>query len=199
MSLIEDVQAAEVALAELGPLPYVLPLGPLAPLVAGAFSGASRADWVVCGPRERVGAVLRGCGLDRLVDAAAGARPYKLAPTSGAPGARALHAVGLAMATETRVLCILGDASTAAGAFHEALNAAVLVGASVTFLVVHQPLTDDAPVGTQLATSPAKLAAAFGIPVTEIAAAEDAVRDAVAAARDVDGPAFIQATLTRAR
>lgn len=197
MSQVEDVRAAEVALAALGPKPFPLPLGPVAPIVAGAFSGCSKSDWVVCGPRERVGAVLRGCGLDRLVDPSSGARPYKLAPCSGAPGSRALHAVGIALAKSERVLCILGDASTAAGAFHEALNTARLTGAGVTFLVVHQPLTADAPVGTQLGTTPAKLAAAFDIPVTEVAGSEDSVSSAIAAARETDGPAVVVATVSR--
>ncbi len=197
MSQVEDVRAAEVALAELGPKPFPLPLGPVAPVVAGAFAGASNGDWVVCGPRERVGAVLRGCGLDRLVDPASGARPYKLAPSSGAPGSRALHAVGIAMARNERVLCILGDASTASGAFHEALNTARLTGARVTFLVVHQPLTADAPVGAQLGTTPAKLAAAFDLPVSEVPGTEDAVAAAVAAAREIDGPAVVVATVSR--
>ena len=194
---LDALAAAERDLAALGPKPFPLPLGPLAPVVAGAFTGASKADWVVCGPRERVGAVLRGCAVERLVDPAAGARPYKLAPSSGTPGARALHAVGLAAATNARVLCILGDASTAAGAFHEALNSACLLGARVTFLVVCQPLGEGAPVGTQLATTPARLASAFDIPVTEVAAETDAVSSAVSAARDADGPHLVQVTLNR--
>ncbi|MEC8422391.1 MAG: thiamine pyrophosphate-dependent enzyme, partial [Myxococcota bacterium] len=126
-----------------------------------------------------------------------GARPYKLAPASGTPGARALHAVGLSATTGSRVLCILGDASTAAGAFHEALNAACLLGAKVTFLVVCQPLGEGAPIGTQLATTPARLAAAFDIPITETGSDEDAVASAVGSAREADGPALIQVTLHR--
>ena len=152
---------------------------------------------MVCGPRERVGATLRGCAVERLIDPAAGARPYKLAPASGTPGARALHAVGLSVATDARVLCILGDASTAAGAFHEALNAACLMGAKVTFLVVCQPLGEGAPIGTQLATTPARLAAAFDIPVSSVDADQDAVATAVASARDATGPALVQVTLHR--
>jgi TPP-dependent pyruvate/acetoin dehydrogenase alpha subunit len=194
---LDALASAERALAALGPKPFPLPLGPLAPIVAGAFTGASKADWVVCGPRERVGAALRGCAVERLVDPAAGARPYKLAPTSGTPGARALHAVGLATSTDARVLCILGDASTATGAFHEALNSACLLGAKVTFLVVCQPVGEGAPIGTQLATTPAKLAAAFDIPVTAVDADEAAVAAAVSAARDAEGPALVQVTLVR--
>ena len=105
--------------------------------------------------------------------------------------------MGLAAATNARVLCILGDASTAAGAFHEALNSACLLGARVTFLVVCQPLGEGAPVGTQLATTPARLASAFDIPVTEVAAETDAVSSAVSAARDADGPHLVQVTLNR--
>ncbi|MEC7946853.1 MAG: thiamine pyrophosphate-dependent enzyme, partial [Myxococcota bacterium] len=90
-----------------------------------------------------------------------------------------------------------GDASTAAGAFHEALNAACLLGAKVTFLVVCQPLGEGAPIGTQLATTPARLAAAFDIPITETGSDEDAVASAVGSAREADGPALIQVTLHR--
>ncbi|MEC8425653.1 MAG: hypothetical protein VX000_17825, partial [Myxococcota bacterium] len=64
---VEALADAEAALAALGPKPFPLPLGPLAPVVAGAFAGASKSDWVVCGPRERIGATLRGCTVERLV------------------------------------------------------------------------------------------------------------------------------------
>ena len=99
---------AEAKLAELGPTPFPLPLGPMAPVVEGGFTGMNKSDWIVAGMRERVGAVLRGCPPERLVDGRAGAKPYKLAPASEAPGTRALHAVGLAKASGSPVLCFLG-------------------------------------------------------------------------------------------
>jgi len=192
---------AEARLLALGPRPFPLPLGPLAPVVAGAFSGMGRGDWVVASPRERVGATVRGCPVERLVEPTAGARPYKLAPVSGAPGARALHAVGLALGSGKPVLCFLGLASAATGATWEALNAAVLTGAPVVFLHVAPELRDDAPVGPQLAADLGATAAAFGIPVVSPAdatapAVEAGVAEARAAAADRSGPVLVTLTLS---
>ena len=145
--------------------------------------------------RERIGAALRGCPPDRLIDARAGARPYKLAPVSDAPGARALHAVGLALASGRPVLCFLGPASTASGNFHEALNAAVLTGAAVVFLVTHRHFGEDAPIARQLATTPAALGGAYGISVTTIHPEVDSIRRAVRQARAASKPAIIQVEL----
>lgn len=186
---------AEARLHALDPKPFPLPLGPLAPVVEGAFLGFGKRGWVVTGPRERVGAVLRGAPVERLVDAASGARPYRLAPTSGAPGARALHAVGLALGSGEPALCLLGLASAASGGFHEAMNAAAITRAPVVFVVVVQPIAADAPVGTQLAASPSALASAFGITATRVPATVGAVRDAVAAAREAGAPTLIEVTL----
>ncbi len=174
---------AEGRLNALGPLPFPLPLGRTAPVVAGAFTGMGRGDWAVTGPRERVGAVLRGCGVERLLDPAAGARPYKLLPVSAAPGNRALHAVGLAIQCGSPVLCMLGLASAASGALHEALNSAALTGARVVFVLTVMELGDDAPIGPQLAASPAALAAAYGLPAEVVEGTVEAVAAAVSAAR----------------
>lgn len=194
LSEVDRLAQGEQALAEAGPVPFHLPLGWLRPVVAGGFAGMRRSDWVLPGPRERVGAVLRGCAPERLVEAYSGARPFKVAPPSGAPGSRALHAVGLAIASGAPVLCFLGLASVASGAFHEALNAAVLMRASVVFLVAVARLDDRAPVGPQLAAMPAELARAAGLSVAEVEADFEAVRAAVAMARERGGPALIQVT-----
>lgn len=198
---VETLREAEARLDELGPRPFALPLGPLAPVVAGAFAGMGRGDWVVAGPRERIGAILRGCPVERLVEPTAGARPYKLAPVSGAPGSRALHAVGLALGSASPVLCFLGLSSAASGATWEAFNAARLTAAPVVFLHVAQPLRDDAPVGRQLAAELGTLAEALGIPVIAPAdATEASVREAVAQARataaERPGPVVVSLTLS---
>ena len=186
---------AEAQLAALGPTPSPLPLGPYASIVEGGFTGMKKSDWVVGGMRERVGAVLRGCTPERLVDGHAGARPYKVAPASDAPGTRALHAVGLSLASGDPVLCFLGLASAASGDFHEALNAAALTGAKVIFLITVNTLHEDAPVGPQLATSPARIAAAFDIPIIEIASDVKSVKRAVAKARKAGQTTLIQVSL----
>jgi TPP-dependent pyruvate/acetoin dehydrogenase alpha subunit len=187
----ETLLAADTELAGLGPAPFPLPLGPLAPVVAGAFRAMSKGDWAFCGPRGRVGAVLRGCTPARLVDPKAGARPYKLAPTSDAPGNRALHAVGSAIATGRPTLCILGAASVASGAFHEALNVATITGAPVVFVVVMQEITDDAPIGRQLVADPIALARAHGWQTHTPQPNEDSVYQAVTEAREARAPSLV--------
>ena len=189
------LKAAEAELAELSVAPHAIPLGPLAPIVEGGFTGMNKTDWIVCGSRERIGAVLRGAAVARLADGLAGARPYKVAPVSNAPGNRALHAVGLALGSNHPVLCFLGSASVAAGAFHEALNAAVLTEAPVIFLVSMTPITDDAPVGQQLAVTPLKLAETFGINAVEVNANTKSIKAAVAKARKAATTTLIQVQL----
>ena len=191
----DQLKAAETALASIASAVHAIPLGPLAPVVEGGFSGMKKTEWIVCGPRERIGAVLRGANVERLADGHAGARPYKIAPTSDAPGSRALHAVGLAAGTGKPVLCFLGSASVASGAFHEALNAAAITQAPVIFLVALTPITDDAPVGQQLTATPVALAQAFGINAAKAEPAAADVTAAVADARTTEQPALIQVTL----
>lgn len=193
MDVSQELARAEEALAQLNPKPYPPQLGRQAGVVAGGFEGMSRRDWVVAGPRERLGAVLRGCPVERLVDPQAGARPYKLAPVSVAPGNRALHAVGLALGSGGPVLCFLGLASAASGSFHEALNLAALTDAPVIFLVSVTELGQGAPVSVQLASTPAAIAAAHGLQIARVSGTRDAVRDAVAAARERGRPTLIEA------
>ncbi len=193
---LHQLAAAEADLAAAGALPFPLPLGDLAPAVAGAFGGMKKSEWAVVGPRERVGAVLRGCPVSRLVDPATGARPYKLAPASDAPGSRALHAVGLALGSGAPTLCMLGQASAASGALHEAFNTAMLTGAPVVFLLTTRVLGDDAPVGRQLAANPVALAEAHGLWTVSVSNDVDEVREAVSAARTNEGPSLVHVRLS---
>lgn len=194
---IDRLREADAALNAQGPQPFPLPVGGLEAVVAGAVTALGRGDWWVPGLRERVGAVLRDVPLDRLVDGLAGAKPYKVAPPTPSPALRALHAVGLALADRERTALVhLGIGSAADGSFHEALNLAALLRPNVIFLVAVHPLGDGAPIGPQLAASPAKLAEAFGISavVVDGSAAKD-VHAAVAKAKQAGGPALIEARL----
>lgn len=157
------IQQAEQELALLGPLPFPIPLGRLAPAVEALFQAWPKGEWILAGPRERVGAILRGCPAARLVDPAQGARPYKLAPVGSRPASRALHAVGLALGAGAPVMCLLGAAGAASGDLHEAFNLAVLTGAPVVFVYLDPPVSADAPLARQLAPAIEELAAAFGI------------------------------------
>lgn len=195
VSATQQLLQADSELARLSPAPYHLPIGPRAPVVAGAVSGMANGDWLFLGARDRVGVVLRGCTVSRLEDPAAGARPYKLAPTTDAPGARALHAIGAALASSRPALCVVGNASIASGAWHEALNTAAVSGAPVVFVIVRHAIGADAPVATQLAACPVAIAKAFGLTAVEAEATEDAVRQAVSAARTSGAPAVVSVTL----
>lgn len=169
---------------------FALPTGGLAPVVAGALGGCGRGDWVVAGPRERAGLVLRGATIERLAQGY-GLRPYKLAPSKGAPGHRSLHAVGLALSSRKCVLCFVGNAGAATGAFYEALNTAALTGAPVLFVLALQELTADAPLSRQLGADPVALAQAFDLYVNEADPDEAAVSSAVAEARETGRPSVV--------
>lgn len=190
-----SLASQDAAFAALNPSPFHLPVGGLDAVVEGAVSGLGRGDWWVPGLRERVGATLRDVPLNKLVDPRHGARQYKVAPAEPSAN-RALYAVGIALASSGTTLVHVGTASTADGAFHEALNIAALRQANVIFLVAVDPLGEGAPLPPQLATTPARLAQAFGIPaVTVDGRSLDAVRSAVVAAREARGPHLIQADL----
>ena len=181
---VQRVREASDALAT-SATPFPVPIGELAPLVAGTVSALSRSDWWVPGLRERAGAVLRDVSTERLSDGLAGAKPYKVAPPSAAPALRALTATGLALANEDGVAVVhLGIGSVSDGAFHEALNLAALTNAPVVFVVAVHPLDDGAPIGPQTAASPISLAQAYGLDTTEVDARDaQAVHSAVQAAR----------------
>jgi len=196
---VSALSEAETALTALGPTPFPLPLGSLAPVVAGTVTALSRKDWWVPGLRERVGAVLRDVPVERLVDGFVGAKPYRIAPPGASAALRALYGVGLAMALEdpdSRVCVSLGIGSLSEGAAHEALNLAVLHELPVLF-VVAVPAADDAvPFATQLAVQPTAWAAGFGVSTSEVDGSDaQAVHDAVAAARGTNQLHLVQAHL----
>jgi pyruvate dehydrogenase E1 component alpha subunit len=194
---LAQVLEADAQLNAASPRPFPIPVVGLQSVVAGALSALDAGDWWVPGLRERVGAVLRDVPVERLVDGQAGARPYKVAPSGPGVASRALTAVGLAHASGRTALVHLGTASTADGAFHEALNLAAALQAPVIFLVAVHPLEGAAPIPTQLHAKPSALAAAFGLATAVVDGNRaSAVHDAVAAAKAEAGPHLIEATLT---
>ena len=192
---IERVREASHSLDAAGS-PFPLPIGDLAPLVAGTVSALERSDWWVPSLRERAGAVLRDVRVEALSDAFAGSRPYKVAPPSAGPALGALTGVGLALALESGVAVVhLGIGSLSDGAFHEALNLAALTQAPVVFVVAQRDLDDGAPVGPQVAADPMALAHAFGVTTSTVDAHDaPAVHAAVRAAREAT-PHLVCATL----
>lgn len=187
---------ADDELHALGPTPFPLPLGALAPVVAGALTALERGEWWVPGLRERVGGVLRDVPLERLVEGTRGARPYKIAPPSPSPALRALYTVGLALATGRPALCHLGVGALADGALTEALNLGALHPCRAIFVLAIHPLGDGAPLGPQTAADPDALVRAYGwAAIPSDAPTAQAVHDAVQTARAHDGPAAVIVSL----
>ena len=192
---LQRVREADTALLASNPTPFPLPIGELAPVVAGTVSALQARDWWVPGLRERAGAAVRGVPVERLVDGLRGAKPYHVAPAGSSPALRALYAVGLASEDRPAVVH-LGIGSASDGALHEALNLAALQKAPVIFVVAVHALRGDAPLGPQLGASPAALARSFGIAAAEVdGTSVQAVHTAVAAARAAGGPHLIEARL----
>lgn len=186
----EEIQNLEANLNALNPLPFPLSVGKAGTALEVAVLAMNNRDWLVCGPRFRVAVALRGCPPERLQDPSAGAKPYKLAPCTLHPADRALHAVGLAMGSESPVLCILGEASIASGNFTEALNIASLNNAMVIFLCFIRNL-DGAPVARQSAASPTGLAQAYSISTVQTNDIE-ILSEAISKARNESHPCVIQ-------
>lgn len=137
-----------------------LPLGKWRPWIEAAvhcWDQQSSKNWIFFGPRFRVAATLRGASIERLLEPEQGAKPYKIAPAGHHPAHRCLHAVGLATATESPVLVVIGQAALANGSFHEALNLLSLRPAPVCFLLFEEQLRAEAPVGQQSGFNPALL------------------------------------------
>ncbi len=197
---VARVKEADATLLAAKPTPFPLPLSGLEAVVAGTLSALERSDWWVPGLRERAGAVLRDVPMEHLIDGQAGSRPYRVGPPGSSPALRALVAVGLALGSVGCAVVHLGIGSASDGALYEALNLAVLRRAPVIFVVAVHPLDGSAPLGPQLATTPAAIAAAFGITVHEVDGSDvEAVHAAVAAARADGGPHLIQADLPGGR
>lgn len=195
MASLAELKAAEAAFAELAPQPFHLPLGNLAPALTGLLNGAPREAWLSFGPRERIAGALRGCPLQRLIEPTAGARPYRLLPATPGPSARVLQALGMALGSGNPVVCTLGLAGAANGAFFEAMNGAAQHKAHLVVVVFSESIPADAPIGPQLSADLSRLAAAFGIEHVRVPATETAVSTAVAAACAAPGPHLIEVSL----
>lgn len=195
----QQVLEASALLQTQNPLPFPLPVDGIESLVAGGFSGIEKTDWVFPGLRERVGAVLRSCPVERLVDGHAGARPYRVAPVSTSASTRLLQACGVAMAqdAEDAVLCFVGQGAAATGPFYEGLNLAALHQLNVIVLVHRRDLSSpESPLSPQVAGSLAAKAQSFGIASSTVDGNDfDAVQNAVASARKSGGPHLIEALL----
>jgi pyruvate dehydrogenase E1 component alpha subunit len=123
-------------------------------------------------------------------------------------GAAGPIAVGAALAARYdgsgRVaLCAFGDGAVNQGALHEALNFAAAFKLPCVFVCENNKYSELTPIADMVAEPQLwRRAAAYGMPGQRIdgndpQAAENAVAEAVATARDGNGPAFIEAMTQR--
>ena len=152
-----------------------LPIGKWLPWIEAALNNwdapkenSSRKNWVFLTPRLRAAATLRGVAVERILDSTQGARPYKIAPTSPHPAHRALHAVGLCIASKKPTLVVVGIAALANGSFHEALNLLALRQVPVCFLLLEEQLTEEAPVGRQFGGNIEALCSVYGLEYIQV-------------------------------
>ncbi len=194
---IERLREADAAL-QAGPTkPLPVPLGNLEAIVAGSLAALSAGDWWIPGLRERVGGILREVPLDRIYDSRQGARPYRIAPTDPSPAQRALIAVGAAHANADQCALVhLGISALGDGDLHAALNLAGVLRPNVIFVLAHQLLSEDAPIGPQTSAKPSALAKAHGLTTKSVDGhSAKAVKSAVASAKKKGGPHWIVADL----
>ncbi len=159
----------------------------VAALVEGVVAATPKQSWLLVGRREAGAALLRGADADRLAQA----RPYRVVPAGDAPAARALQAVGIALAGSPAV-CLLGAGSTSYGDFHEALHLCAQHRAPVVFVIAWYE--GDGPFAPQLAVRPEVLAQALGLGAARCDGADAAaVRAAVASVGA--GPAVVVADM----
>jgi len=196
---LDQVKDADAALQAANPIPFPLPAAGLEALIAGGFLGVEKTDWVFPGLRERIGGVLRGCPVERLVDGHAGARPYRIAPVSTSASTRLLQACGVAMASkDDSVLCFVGQGAAATGAFYEALNLAGLHKLNLIVLAHSRDLSaEGSPLAPQVAGDLSSKAASFGLATQSVDGTDaKAVEKAVSKARSAGGPHLIEAALS---
>ena len=113
-------------------------LGRMAVPIENAVQAMKKGDWVSVGRRAQTVACLRGAAPTNIGN---GYPNYRVAPSIGTPGERAIQAVGLAVASSRPVLCILGTSVLSDGRLLEAIQLASSMQAPVIFLLItHETL-----------------------------------------------------------
>jgi 2-oxoisovalerate dehydrogenase E1 component alpha subunit len=132
----------------------------------------------------------------------------KIAPVSQVVASWIPKAAGIAYAAKLKgedivVLCTFGDGATSQGEFHEGVNFAAVHSLPVVFVCENNSYAISVPLRLQMANPDvADRASGYGIPGvtvdgTDVPAAYEAVRQAVARARRGEGPTLIDAKIWR--
>lgn len=133
---------------------------------------------------------------------------HKILSTSSPVATQLLHAAGIAYAAKVRgtgEVCLteLGEGSTSEGDFHEALNFASVHRLAVVFVVENNGYAISVPLSKQMAVpTVSSRAAGYGMPGVTVDGSHvlqvyDAARQAVARARNGEGPTLLEVIVPR--
>lgn len=182
---------------------------------AGSAAALDVDDWMVGTYRDAAAMWMQGYPMELLFAGRTGheqggrvPEQVNVLPPSITVGGHMVHAVGLAWAERmlgsSRIaLTYFGDGATSEGDFHEAMNMAAVQKVGVVFLCQNNGWAISLPTSEQTASETiAEKAIAYGMPGVQvdgndIFAVYDATRDAVARARDGQGPTLIEAVTYR--
>lgn len=189
--------------------------GQEASVVGSSFALDPASDWIVPQYRELPAVVRHGFPLDRFLlywmgNPAGGRTPegVKVLPIQIALAAQLPHATGLAWGLKIQrrsevVITYFGDGASSEGDAHEAMNLAGVMGAPVVFFLQNNGWAISTPRHRQSAAEAfAYRARGYGFPGVlvdgnDLFAVVQATRDAVARARDGDGPTLIESQTYR--
>src|SRR5262245_9243201 len=182
---------------------------------AGATYALDREDWLFPSYRESAIGLLRGMPASTILSWWRGhpagwwnPLEFNVASICVPIATQIPHAAGLAWGKRLRgerscALVFFGDGATSEGAFHEGANFAAVMRAPLILFCNNNHWAISTPVTEQTrAESLAAKAAGYGMPGVrvdglDVLAVYEATRDAVARARDGDGPSFIEAVSYR--
>lgn len=181
----------------------------------GAAAALRPDDWLVATYRDAAAMWLQGYPwvnllLGRMGDERGGFAPegVNVLPSSITVGAHMIHAVGLGWSERLQgsdriALTLFGDGATSEGDFHEAMNFAGVFATPTVFVCQNNGFAISMPVERQTAAERlADKAVGYGMPGTlvdgnDLFAMIAVVGDAVARARNGEGPTFIEAVTYR--
>jgi 2-oxoisovalerate dehydrogenase E1 component alpha subunit len=215
MAFVRRADVEATALQRQGELAVYPPLiGQEAAQVGSAFA-VDDSDWLFPSYRELGAAVVRGVDLVEYLhfyratwhggtyDSQAHRFGYVCVPVGSQP----LHAVGYAMGakldgTSSAALVYFGDGATSEGDVHEAMNFASVFRAPVVFFCQNNQWAISVPLSRQTAAPIWRKAEAYGFPGVQVdgndvLAVYQAVREAVARAKEDGTPTLIEAATYR--
>ena len=181
----------------------------------GSVLTLRRSDWMVPSFRETAAMLWRGWPIEKLLKFFAGylegSQPdegQNDLPITIPVATQLPHAVGLAYAAQYRgddvvVMAYCGDGATSEGDFHEALNFAGVWSVPVVFLIQNNQWAISVPLKKQThSRTIAQKALAYGVPGlqvdgNDVLAVYAASQEAVARAREGDGPTLIECVTYR--